>query len=351
MNNQTYNEQVITQYLLGALPDVEAERLDELSVTDDEFAAALSAGEKDLVDAYVQGELTGAALEQIESYYLASPRRREQVKFARAFQLLAETSATAQEVGVRAENTAESATKRKGAGWRSALSVFTTPRLALQWGFAAVILVLCVASVWLALENMRLQRQQVSQTPARGDVPGQREQELPKDIERQRATNAATEQELARAREGGERVEQALKQQPAREQQRSEQQRSPKQQRSSRRGGVSIASFTLAPQMRGVEQMPTVSIPAQTNRVAMRLNLEPGDHPTYRVSLLNPSGNQTLWRSSKLRAQATGDGKILSISFRTGLLRSQAYVLRATGVSGNGVSEIVGDYPFRVVKQ
>ena len=59
MTKQTYNQQTISEYLLGSLPEAEAERLDQLSFTDDEFSAVLEAAEKDLVDAYVQGELRG----------------------------------------------------------------------------------------------------------------------------------------------------------------------------------------------------------------------------------------------------------------------------------------------------
>ena len=58
MNDSNYNERIITRYLLGALSEVETERLDELSVRDDGFARALTIAEKELVDAYVQGELT-----------------------------------------------------------------------------------------------------------------------------------------------------------------------------------------------------------------------------------------------------------------------------------------------------
>ena len=71
MNKQAYNDQSIIQYLLGSLPEAEAERFDELSFTDDEFAEELKAAEKELVDAYARGELAGAALEQFKSYYLA----------------------------------------------------------------------------------------------------------------------------------------------------------------------------------------------------------------------------------------------------------------------------------------
>lgn len=355
MSEQTYNDQDITLYLLGSLPEAETERLDELSLTDDEFANVLNAAEKDLVDAYAQGELAGTALKQFESHYLASPLRRGKVEFAQAFQALAEKNAAAQVVEAQAENLAGSATKRKGSRWFSALNIFRVQRPALQWGTAFAALALLMAGGWLAFENARL-RQQVSQTRARRDVLGQREQELQKEIEGQHSASAKTEQELARAREERERLEQALKQQEAQEQQRATgERRAPEQQRAARQhqpspGGVRIASFVLAPQMRGVGQIPLVSVPAKTDYAAMRLELEPNDYPAYRVVLLDQSSNQTLWRSNKLKPRVTDDGKTLSISFPANLLRPQVYVLRVTGVSANGVAEIVSDHPFRVVR-
>ena len=52
-------EQQLVRYLLGLLPEEEAERLDEQSVVADEFAARLQCVENDLVDAYVSGTLEG----------------------------------------------------------------------------------------------------------------------------------------------------------------------------------------------------------------------------------------------------------------------------------------------------
>ena len=85
------------QYLLGTLPEAETERFDALSVADPEFANELTAIEKNLVDAYVEGELTGPTLERFESHYLASPLRREKVEFARAFHNFADERRRAQE--------------------------------------------------------------------------------------------------------------------------------------------------------------------------------------------------------------------------------------------------------------
>src|SRR2546421_6763629 len=232
MSKRTYNNQTINEYLLGSLPEAESERLDELSFTDDEFAEALRADEKDLVDAYVQGELSGAALERFKSHYLSTPRRRGNVEFAQALRLLSEKETAAQASGVRAEATRvraeaaeESAAKRKGSGWFSSPGVFAPARPALRWGMGLAALVLFVAGVWLAFENARL-RGQLSQTQARQDAFAQREQELQKELEERRASGAQTEQELASVREERERLEQELKQQTAQEQQRTaEQQR------------------------------------------------------------------------------------------------------------------------------
>src|SRR5712691_2212508 len=126
MSDPTYNQQTITQYLLGVLPEAEIERLDELSISNDEFADSLRVAEKDLVAAYVQGELGGADLENFKSHYLASPFRREQVAFARSFPVFGAQEA----VSIRTTPARTAATKRT---WFAALSALISPRPILQW--------------------------------------------------------------------------------------------------------------------------------------------------------------------------------------------------------------------------
>ena len=346
MTKQTYHNQTLTQYLLGSLPDGETEHLDELSFTDDEFADALRVAEKDLVDAYVQGELTGADLEQFKSSYLASPLRREKVKFERAFQDFVEKHVVVKaHAEAQTESSSQAAAKRKKTGWFSALSIFSTPRPALQWGLAVASLILLIGGAWLLFENARL-RQQLSQIQARRDGTNEREQGLQQELEEQRSLKSQTEQELTRVREERAQLEQQLKKEQ--EQQRLAEQRAAQQQPSP--GGISVASFILLPQMRGAEQVKTVSIPDETAYVAMQLRLEPNDYPAYRVVLLNPSNNQTLWRSGKLKARAAGESKSLGISFSADLLQPQTYLLRVYGIAADGASEIISEYPFKVVR-
>jgi len=82
--NYAYDDELLIAYLLGAISPDQAERLDELSVADDDFAARLGAVENDLVDAYVRRELPPDRLELFRTAYLASPKRREKVAIAEA---------------------------------------------------------------------------------------------------------------------------------------------------------------------------------------------------------------------------------------------------------------------------
>jgi cell division protein FtsB len=327
MMKQTYDEQGIKDYLLDASPAGESERRDELSFTDDEFAMALQVAEKDLVDAYVEGELSGAALEQFKAHYLASPLRRRNVSFARAFRAF---------TGKRTVNQAsarQNAKAEKPAGVRRFFSRvrFTSMRPALQWSFAVAILILLVSGGWLVFENGRL-RQQMSQAQARRDETLRHEQELQKEFDEQRAKNEKTEQELARLREERSRLDETLR----------KEQQSP--------SVPSVVSLILFPPMRGVAKIPTVSVPASAGSIATQLELEANDYAGYRVALIDPANNQNLWRSASLRAKARGNGSVLSISFPTTLLKARTYTLRVTGVTATGASEIISDYPFKVVK-
>src|SRR5256885_11449445 len=78
------DDRLLIRYLVGSLGEDETERLDELSIADDRFAADLHAVEHDLVDAYAHGALTGDTRRHFELQYLSSPAGRAKVAFARA---------------------------------------------------------------------------------------------------------------------------------------------------------------------------------------------------------------------------------------------------------------------------
>jgi hypothetical protein len=308
------NKRVIMQYLLGALSEPETERLDELSFTDDKFAESLQSAEHDLVDAYVQDELSATELERFNSYYLSTPLRQKKVAFARALQTLDRREA---ETPVPSPRSSE----RRRSWFFERLA---TPRFA--WGLSTAVVVLLIVGGALLYQNIRLRRQ-IAETQSRREALLQREQELQAQLSSERTR---TENELTHLREELARLEKerALP--------------SPLPAQSS-----PVFSFVLRPPLRGVGSVPSFTVPAKTETVSIQLGLESTHASAYRVSLIDPSG-QSFWRSNTLKLRP--NERNLKVSFAANLLKPQTYVLQVMAFSENGTSEIVGDYPFRIVR-
>jgi hypothetical protein len=284
-----HDEQRILEYLLGALPPGETERLDELSVTDDEFAERLQAVEYDLIDAYVRGELTGEMLGRFQSSYLASPKRRERVHLAQSLHKAAKQTALPIH-----------------RGWRRFLT--PPPRPALQWGLAAAAAVLVTVAGWLAVENRRLQDQ--------------------------------TDAVLAERRSAEQRIQQL-------EAQLTENRTAPKQAPES----PVILAFNLAPQTRGASPLPAIILTAGVDYVTLQLELESAEYFTWRATLRPAPRQEPVWRSGRLSAYARDDVRIVTLSFPPRLLETRVYIVELSGISASGSEELIASYPFRVIRK
>ncbi len=324
MDEQTYNDQLVAEYLLGSLSEEETERLDELSFTDDDLAERLRAVENDLVDAYVRGELSGQELERFKSFYLASPLRREKVRFAEAFQTVA-TPAVVVDQEDRKRVPVDRSVARQ---WRRFLAL-----PALQWGLAAAALLILAAGGWLAFENLHM-REQISQAESERAALSERERELKAEIAEKESSASEKEKEMASLRERVAQLEESARE----------------SQPPSLPDQLSIIPFALTPQSRGVSGIPTLSIPPDTDYVALQLGLEPGDHPFYRAELKSLTDGRIIWRSGKLKARSRDEGHALVVTFRIARLKSQRYILEVYGIA-NGSAEAVASYPFSIIKQ
>ena len=343
MSKAIYNRQALIQYLLGSLPDEQAELFDELSITDDEFASSLEAAENDLVDAYVQGELAGSSLEKFQSAYLTSAYRRQKVDFAQSFRDFCERSAVSATPKSATQILTIMPTRWDIRTRFSDLSVFSVPRL-LQLGFVSAALVFLAVGVWLAYHSFRARRE-ISDTQAVTAPKDQNRQDAQSKLEPNRNVNASAGEESSRSRQDKQRLEQEFR---TDQQSDNQNERAAKKQQRSSLGEASVASFVLTPQVRGIDQYRTVSVPGKATVVVMQLQLEPNDYLTYRVALVNES-SEVLWRSHKIKAKETSAGKTLSVSFKAELLRPQTFVLQVYGVDGNRY-EALSAYPFKVVK-
>jgi hypothetical protein len=303
----------IVRYVLRALPDEEAEHLDEASIADDEFAARLRSVENDLVDAYVCGTLDRATCARFEAVYLGTAHRREKVEFAKRFLAAVDRVSAPPNVVVRR--------------WR-----FVRPLQAA----AAVVLVACGA---LVVEDLRL-RQRLDL--ARGETAAQahRTETLVKQLDDARAAATATA-EAASAVERS-RASIAGNQQPT------------SQTRSSvtpARMPSAPLAIVLSPQTRSLGPLPTIATTPATESIAFELRLDANDFPRYHAVLKDPIANRILWRSGVLRARPLGGAAGVSITMPAGALRAQHYALELTGFDAVDRSERVGTYLFELERR
>jgi hypothetical protein len=330
MSKENYNNQSITAYLLGTLAETETERFDELSLTDANFADALDAAEKDLVDAYARGELSSATLENFETHYLASPLRREKVEFAKTFQMFAERRISEAN---REKSVEKAKTKKSSAGFFSVFNNLIKNKL-LRFGFAAAaLLFLIFAGLWLFGNRPAQPQIAIQDTP----VPV-----APRQIESPQPEIANVEKEIAATENENDSPPKTEKEanKNVSVNRNTSPQKVPK---------ITVASFVLAPSLRGANQITNFPISGEIVSVAVRLELEANDYPSYRVRLADESGSGNLWSSGVLRAQeGKGENKFLTVQFPAKILKSQIYLLVVSGVTGSE-EEILTSYPFRAV--
>jgi hypothetical protein len=299
------NEQLIADYLLGNLSESEADRLDQLSVTDDEFAELLEAVESELVDAYIRGELPDKRRARFESHYLSSATRYEKVAVART--LLR-----------RADNAESSAQVSEWLRPR-----FASPRI-YQWGAIAAALVMFALAGYLLLTNIQL-KNQIAQMKEEHAALKKREGQLQKDISQQRSLDRQKEMELKETREKLQELEKQL----------AENISSP----------VKQFAFMLSPQQREIATTPDIKIPAPSESLIVTLQLESDDFPMYKTVLKKSATDEILWQSNAEKSV----NKTIVVKFPAKILKSDDYILEVFGISKNSRKEVISGYPFHVV--
>lgn len=282
------DDEVLVDYLLGALSVEETERVDELGVADDVVASRLQAVESDLVEAYVAGRLQGAGLERFTSHYLSSPVRRARVELAAALRT------------------------------RPTRGSIVPTRSLPRWALAAAALVAAVGMAYFAIENNRL-RDQVSRSNAARVTEQPAVEGLRADLERQRSAQESMRNEIDRLR----------KAEPS--------------------GRSSIQALVLMPLRRGAGDVSTVSVSRDSGHLALSLRLEENTFPRYQATLRDSATRQTVWRSASIAARSANANEMLAVEVPAALLRSANYTLELTGSRENDVVVFVSSYAFRVV--
>jgi hypothetical protein len=286
----------IIRYLLGELSEDDAERLDEQSVVDDDFAARLRVVEDDLVDAYASGRLTGDRLKRFEAFYLASPRRRDRAAFARRFLTAVDGDARNRDARVPVQK--------------------PPTALARTWWPLAVAAMLCLVVGALLLRQARL-LDTARDANERATAADQRVSVLAEELAEQQKATAAAEASAAQTHAT-----------PS-----------------------AMVALVLLPQTRGVETAPLLAVGASAPSIPIALSIEGTAHGPFDASLKDPATNQIVWRSGPLTADAAQPGRLVTVAVPGPLLKAQHYVLDVFAAGSTRGRDFVGSYAFEVVRR
>lgn len=327
------SEKLITQYLLGELPEEQQIEIEDRAFSDKEFLASVTAVENDLIDEYVREELPEAMRQRFETRFLASEGRRKRIEFARALVQLADES----RVRERGTTTVPAAP----VSWRDALAAFIhglnpVANIAL----AAATLVVLLGGAWLIIQTLTL-RKQLTQLQAQHQSQQNDRQTLERqvDAERRRSEELAAQlnqekQQRAQSDESLRRLSETVNQQ------------TPEAPR------PIIASLTLLPGMaRGATTQPKLVLPANATVAQLQIGIEPEEtYKSFGVDLRTLAG-RPVWTRDSLPARSARGGRSIRLTLPASALIPGEYELRLKGKTDTGATEDVGFYYFEVMKR
>jgi hypothetical protein len=288
------DDRQLIRYLLGLLPEDEAQRYEEQSIVDDDVAARLRQVENDLVDAYVRGTLDEEFRKRFESFYLASPLRRDKVRFAERL--------------LGAVDRASALGAAVPAGPRTAAR-----RSRFVWSLAPAAMLLLACGI-LFLQDVRLRRGLVDAQRQGAALDG-RARDLAGQLDGQRAANDTIRKELDRVR------------------------------------AADPIALVLRAQTRAVGPVSVIALSPDARVVAFDLELEGSDFARYGVALKDPVTNRIIWRSESLTPGSSNRAPAIAVTVPATLLKPQHYLLELSGRNSAGAVDTVGSYAFQVLSR
>jgi hypothetical protein len=296
----------LTLYLLGRLPEAEAEALEREYFKRPAALEDLLAAQDDLIDDYLQGGLSEMEARRLEDGVLATRDGRARLELARALTERAAAGTEPAPATVPAEVPPRRAASPR---WTAALAAGLAVALAgagfwVHWSLQA-------ARELAAARAAREQAESRSRALS-AEADAARQQEA---AERRRATRL--EEELAQER--------------------------------LRAPAGRVLSIVLAAGLeRGPQGPRAFSVPPAAREVRLRLLLERDPHPSYGVSVETPEGRRLAVRNAVV-SQSTGSGRAVDVVLPAGLLRPGTYVALLHRGTGAQETSLIDAYPFEVL--
>jgi len=344
----TPDAQSTRRYLLGKLAEADRDRLETRLLSDAAAYEQVLAAEEELIDEYVDGELSAADRRAFEERLLTVERIRARVGFARSLRALAAEADAAATAPTRSagRGVGRGAGRDEGAGWGDRLAALLglgrlspSPVFATAMAAAFVLLVgVCGWLGWRAAELAgRVESLQARAAATRSALEHERAAraaapEVPSapDAELADAERTAAAAELERERERAERLAERvaeLESRPAPD---------PRV----------TAAFILSLATRSSSGVREIAVPADADTVRLQLDAGGDAGGSLRARLL-AAGGRVAWSDAGLTTVA--DGSLVVAELPAELLAPGRYelLLEAAPAEG-GEPELIGAYEFHV---
>jgi hypothetical protein len=333
MSQQIEDEGYIRRYLLGELSEEEQEQIERRLLSDEEYYQQVLVAEDELIYGFVCDELPEQQKTSFRHHVLPVPERREDVKFARVLRKYVRENAprVAGNQTVRSERTS----------WLKPLAAFFRRPVA-GFSFAAALLLAISLSVWMAIQNSRLQNQ-IVQLEARKTLPPAPPQDLQEQLASERQRSADLTDELRREQERRTNAERNL------EVAKAQTQRTPVPGLPRRTSVAAVVSFLLTPgATRDSGEVKKILVPHDAREIRLRLDLAANDYKSYRALLKTVGGQKELLSRKLLRARVAASGTTVSMNLPAKLLSRGDYQIQLSGKNSVGEYEDIDTYYFRV---
>jgi hypothetical protein len=287
MKSNPTDDELLRSYLLGQLPEDEADRLERRLLAEDELFELSEAVEADLLADYAQGGLAPAERERVQQRLASSPQGRERLMLARSLSKLA------------------------GRDPREAVLPFTARavaprRPALRWAALAAGLVLTAGLAWHVVEQQDHRESHEKPAPPIGDVS--RGHEVTKAPQQQKAPPPA----------------------PA---------------------PVKAVFQLALTSLRGVEAAEKLRVPAGTGTVELQISVEEmSDLKSFRLTLRDRKA-RTVKEWAGLKPRSLKGVRTLVVEIPAELLPAGRYDIQAQGLAPGSEPEDLSPLEVEVVRE
>lgn len=338
MEELAINETLVRRYLLGEIPDKERERLEVDLLTNDRVYETIAALEDEvgdqLIDQYLDDELTESERQQFERVFLNTPERAYKLELIK-------------DLKDRATVTVPVAAPRKIAEsgpaygrWLPNIAVLQNPVFSISSAVALTLALVCCVWLWIRSNNLADQlRQAQLQHPTETELretlarATQRIETLDGQIQRAEAERQALQQKVASL-----------------EAQHPQNTPTPNVNRSPNRNAV-YASVTLFPGVRSPSSGEnTLTLRPRDTDALITLNVErvsPKDYKSFTAVL--KIQDREIWRDENVKLESSGNNARATLTVSADKLQEGEYVGELHAVPLAGETKLIGLYVFRVV--